>query len=57
MKQVERRSEKGVVIYCKPTFKEKLRIIFSKKFKIVVDYSNTTESGAGIISYPELKTF
>lgn len=57
MKQVERRFKEGVHIYCTPTLKEKLRILFSRKFKIEVDLTVNAEPQTKLASYPDLKTF
>ena len=57
MKQVERRFKEGVHIYCTPTLKEKLKILFSRKFKIEVDFSVNAEPETKLASIVNLKTF
>lgn len=57
MRQVERRCKEGIHIYCTPTFKEKLRILFSRKFKIVVDLTVNAEPQTKLSSNLNLKTF
>lgn len=57
MKQVERRFKDSLHIYCTPTWKEKIKILFGRKFKIEVDFSVNAEPETKLTSYKELKTF
>lgn len=57
MKQIERRCKEGIHIYCKPTLKEKIRILFSRKFKIEVDLTVDAEPQTKLSLNTSLKTF
>ena len=45
MKQIERRMNTGMVIECELTLREKLRVLFSKKFAVSVDFLVDSENG------------
>ena len=45
MKQTERRMGGDITIECKLTLKEKLRVLFSKKFVVTVDLSFESSNG------------
>ncbi len=45
MKQTEKRMGTGIVIECELTLKEKLRVLFSKKFAVSVDYLVDSSNG------------
>ena len=47
MKQTERRMGTDISIECKLTLKEKIRVLFSKKFAVTVDLS--VDSNYGIL--------
>lgn len=45
MKQIERRMNAGIVIECELTLKEKIRVLFAKKFAVSVDLLVDSENG------------
>lgn len=45
MKQTEKRMSTGIVIECELTFREKLRVLFSKKFAVSVDFLVDSDNG------------
>ena len=55
MKQTEKRMSTGIVIVCEMTLREKLRVLFSKKFVVSIDL--LVDSNNGILeSYQPLLT-
>lgn len=45
MKQTEKRMSTGIVIECELTLREKLRVLFSKKFAVSVDFLVDSDNG------------